>query len=427
MQRVLYSLLLYLAIPVILMRLLFRSLRAPNYLRRWAQRFGWFTPPPSFDPSLQTIWIHAVSVGETIAAAPMVRQLQRRHPQIQILLTSMTPTGSDRVVELFGETVLHSYIPYDLPGALNRFISRLNPTLLILMETELWPNTIHYCHKRGVNLLLANGRLSERSARGYGRFPALTKDMLEKIDCIAAQASSDATRFIALGARENRVSVTGSLKFNVESEALEDSETSLFESIKVSGRTVMIAASTRDKEEEKVLTAFEQCCEQDSELLLLLVPRHPERFGRVVKLCKERGFKTARRSQSKNLDQSTQILIGDSMGEMMNYYRLADIAFVGGSLVDTGCQNVLEPAALGIPVITGPSQYNFAAICSQLEQAGGLRTISDERELADFVIQLLRDPGLRQQMGARGKELIEANQNALPAVLEIIDRFVKTQ
>lgn len=424
MQRILYSFILYLAVPLIVIRLLLRSLKAPLYRRRIAERFAWFRPPQNFDSSRQTIWIHAVSVGETIAAIPLIREIQQRNPNAQIYVTTMTPTGSDRVKRLFGDSVFHSYLPYDLPGALSRFINRINPSLLLLMETELWPNTIHFCHKKGVKIVLVNARLSARSANAYARFPTMTRAMLGKIDCITAQTQADARRFIELGASEDRVVVTGSLKFSIEISKCELLSETVFKSITESGRTVVIAASTREGEEIKVLRAFRLCLQAHPTTVLLLIPRHPERFDKVASLCKEQGFVTARRSMQEPLEASVQVYLGDSMGEMFNYFSCADIAFVGGSLVDTGCQNVLEPAAMSLPVVVGPSQFNFATICAQLEQAGALKTVRNERELGEFLSELIDDRSRQEQMGLRGKQLVDANQDALPTLMAAIDKYL---
>lgn len=424
MHRFIYSVLFYLAVPIILLRLLYRSLRAPAYRRRIGERFALTALPAHFDNKRQTIWIHAVSVGETVAAAPLVHALHRRYPDAQILLTTMTPTGSERVRTLFADKVFHTYLPYDLPGVMRRFIRKVNPAILILMETELWPNLIFAAHASGVRLVLANARLSPKSAAGYQRFANATRAMLGKFDCIAAQADADAQRLFALGARATAVSVTGSLKFLVEIPPAKSAPDAVFDSVTGAGRPVLIAASTRDGEEVKVLAAFRRCLQAHPDLLLLLVPRHPERFERVAKQCEDAGLAVVRRSSNAAIMPATQVLLGDSMGEMLQYYRLATIAFVGGSLVDTGCQNVLEPAALGIPVITGPSQFNFATICAQLEQTGALHTVTDENQLAEFVSQLVGDVAQQQRMGDSGKALVLANQNALPALLQRIEALL---
>jgi len=348
----------------------------------------------------------------------LVKELQRLYPDAQIVMTTMTPTGSDRVRMLFGGSVMHVYIPYDLPGACNRFLDKYRPHLLILMETELWPNLVHSCHRRGVKLLLANGRLSGKSAAGYGRFATFTRSLLEKVDRIAAQAAPDAQRFIDLGANPEQVAVTGSLKFLVD--VSEKGKQAYFAAIEKTARPVLVAASTREGEEEKVLAAFKKCLAEIPSLLLVLIPRHPERFVKAGKLSEDEGLTTVRRSDGAVVEPNIQVVIGNSMGEMLDYYSVATIAFVGGSLVDTGCQNILEPAAMGIPILVGPSQYNFATICKQLEHAGGLKTVQNEMELAQGVSILIADERARQEMGERGKQLVRENQNALPALMKLV-------
>ncbi len=424
MHRVVYSVIFYLALPLILLRMLLRSLRAPAYRRRIGERFALQSPPSGFDRGRQTIWIHAVSVGETVASAPLVAELKRVYPTAQIVVTTMTPTGSDRVRALFGDTVSHCYIPYDLPGACNRFLDKYRPSLLILMETELWPNLVHACHRRGVRLLLANARLSEKSAAGYGRFAKFSRTLLENIDTIAAQATPDAERLVKLGASVSRVEVTGSLKFNIE--VAQKERQAYFAALAATSRPILVAASTRDGEEEKVLRAFEESLRSVPSLLLILIPRHPERFAKAYRLAGERGLKAVRRSDETKVNGDTQVVIGDSMGEMLDYYGIATIAFVGGSLVDTGCQNVLEPAALGVPILVGPSQYNFATICKQLEIAGALKTVQDESELAQTLTLLIADERAQLQMGESGKRLVEENQNALPALMKLIEPLIRT-
>jgi 3-deoxy-D-manno-octulosonic-acid transferase len=424
MHRYIYSVIFYLALPVILLRLMLRSFKAKAYRKRIAERFALQSLPQAFVTTKLTIWVHAVSVGETVASAPVVTELQRLYPDAQIVMTTMTPTGSDRVGLLFGDSVFHSYIPYDLPGANRRFLRKYQPSLLILMETELWPNLIHACHSSGVKILLANARLSEKSATGYRRFASFTRSILKNIDMVAAQAEPDARRFIELGVERDRIEVTGSLKFLVDVNFTESQ--SYFRSIAASDRPVLVAASTREGEDEKVLRAFKSCLETNASLLLILIPRHPERFAKIFSLSEQNGFRTVKRSDANPLDTNTQVVIGDSMGEMIDYYSTASIAFVGGSLVDTGCQNVLEPAALGIPILVGPSQFNFATICKQLEQAGALKTVSDEEALAEAVSVLLANENARMEMAESGRDLVKKNQNALPAVVRLIESLVQT-
>ncbi|MEX0618210.1 MAG: lipid IV(A) 3-deoxy-D-manno-octulosonic acid transferase [Pseudohongiellaceae bacterium] len=422
MNRTLYSITLYLAMPAILLRLLFRSLRAPAYRRRIAERFGYVSrsvvQAQSNGRGTTSIWLHCVSVGETLAAAPLVKRLRTQWPDSRLILTTMTPTGSERVIALFGTSVIHSYLPYDTPGAIKRFLRTLRPDLLIIMETELWPNTIHYCRRKGVKIALANGRLSPKSAASYQRIARMTADMLAKLDLVAVQAEADANRFIALGAHPDKIRITGSLKFDVSLDAPDERTIdSFFAHIAASDRPVLVAASTRDGEEEKVLAAFMACLASVNDLLLILVPRHPERFDRIATLCRHKGLELARRSHGDDVAANTQVVLGDSMGEMLDYLQVADIAFVGGSLVSTGCHNVLEPAALGVPVLVGPSQFNFATICDQLADAGALQTVADERELAEVILVLLHDRERAKAMGRAGRQLVERNRGSLDALV----------
>ena len=422
MIRHLYSLAMVLAIPLLYLRVLLRSLRAPAYRRRIGERFALGLPERGAGPDT-LIWVHAVSVGETNAAAPLINALLHQEGR-SVLVTTMTPTGSERVRTLYGDRVLHCYSPYDIPFLIDRFIAQLRPDLLILMETELWPNLLHGCHASGVRILLANARLSARSAARYQRFPRTTGSMLACIDCIAAQAEADAQRFIGLGALPERVHVSGSLKFNVARPEGRIELSPTLDSVKASGRPVIVAASTREREEAKVLHAFRRILTEKPDCLLLLVPRHPERFDEVARLCREEGFVLQRRSANGTLAPATQIMLGDSMGEMDRYYAIAMLAFVGGSLVNTGCQNVLEPATLGLPVLVGPSQYNFAAICAALEEAGALQTVADADALAAAILALLNEPERARRMGAAGKALVAANQQALPAHQRLIGELL---
>ncbi len=423
-MRLLYSILLTLALPVLVARLYIRSLKAPAYRRRIRERF-WPAPMPGLAERDNLIWIHAVSVGEVAAAEPLIRSLLAAAPGLKILLTTMTPTGSDRARALSGERLDHCYIPYDLPYLLAPFIRRLAPDLLLLMETELWPNLLHCCARQNVKIMLANARLSEKSANGYARLARMSKNMLRVIDCIAAQSADDGGRFERLGADSASVTVCGSLKFNVSITEVDNKTIQPLNSLKGSGRPVLMAASTREGEEEKVLSAFTRILQRIPDLVLLLVPRHPERFEEVAGMLKKREFHYALRSSNREFSKNRQVLLGDSMGEMSNYYDCATLAFVGVSLVNTGCQNVLEPAARGIAVLTGPSQFNFAAICRQLEQAGALITVSDESMLAECCIELLQDESRRLEMGAAGQALVASNQQALPRHLALVQALLQ--
>jgi len=413
MQRTIYSFLFHLALPLIWLRLLWRSRKAPAYRKRLGERFGRVRPPAELDPAKPLIWLHAVSVGETMAAAPLVAALRGEFPGLQFLITTMTPTGAEQVQRRFGASVIHHYAPYDAGWVVRRFLAAFRPRMLILMETELWPNTLREARRGGVPAVLANGRLAEKSWRSYSRFRSLARAMLGDLRLVCAQSEADAGRFRDLGAE--KVRVTGSLKFALHGEA-PPKPLAVIERWK-GGRGLIVAGSTREGEESKVLQAFESCLAEFPQTLLLIVPRHPERFEAVFALCAAAGFTTARRSDSASFAADTRIAIGDSMGEMMAYFASADVAFVGGSLVDTGCHNVLEPATLGLPVTIGPSRFNFAAVCALLEDAGALRCAGDSGELGGIWRELLADPALGGRMGAAGKAVVAANQQALELTL----------
>lgn len=421
LNRFTYNLLFTLVLPIIIVRLLWRSVKAPAYARRWAERFG-LAQLSAEQQALkgQWIWIHAVSVGESIAAAPLIRKLLLEHPAVPIVVTTMTPTGSERVQAMFPEQVCHVYAPYDHPIAVSNFLRRFQPRLLVIMETELWPNIVHYSKKSGAKVIVANARLSEKSARGYEKFLKLASPMLASIDCIAAQANNDAQRFIRLGVRPEKVPVTGSIKFEIDLQAQLHEQQSVMHALIEGERPVLMAASTREGEEEKVLTAFKRCLATIPDLLLVLVPRHPERFRAVAKLCQAQGLSLVTRSEGRNISPLNNVFLGDSMGEMLSYFSISDVAFIGGSLVDTGCHNVLEPAALGLPVIVGPSQFNFQTICEQLEEAGALITVKDDTALSQTVLCLFADASKREVMGEAGKRIIAENKGALQRTYDIV-------
>jgi 3-deoxy-D-manno-octulosonic-acid transferase len=422
MPRTLYSFLLSILIPGILLRLLLRSLANPSYRQRISERFALNKAGAATATDKEPlVMIHAVSVGEVMAVIPLVKELlKKRQP---VLVTTMTPTGSDTVRSQLGNCVQHCYLPYDLPGTMARFLNSVNPSLVVIVETELWPNLIHTSNELNIPVVLANARMSQKSAKGYARLHRLAMPMLRKIDHIAAQSDQDAQRLIGLGADPSKITITGSLKFNqLISDSIETRD-SFMQSVLDSARPVIIAASTRDGEEGKVLNAFKRVLLAFPSVLLILVPRHLERFDSVAELVKKNQLGLVRRTQFKLLETSHQVFLGDSMGEMMAYYSLAKIAFVGGSLVDTGCQNVLEPAAIGLPVIVGPSQFNFASICDQLEKAGGLQTVKDEEGLARAWLDLLEDPQAAKGMGRKGAQLVSENQLALPRLMEIINKI----
>ena len=421
MNRLLYTLLLHLALPLIALRLALRARKAPAYVRRIHERFALGLPP--MKPG--GIWVHAVSVGESIAAAPMIRALQANYPELPITVTCMTPTGSERIQALFGDSVQHCYLPYDLPWAAARFINRVQPRLAVVMETELWPNHIHQCAKRGIPVALANARLSERSARGYARFGKLTAPMLAELSLIAVQTQAEAERFLDLGARPECVEVTGSIKFDlkIDAELLQRAD-ALRQQWQATTRPIWIAASTHAGEDEIILAAHHQLLKSRPDALLILVPRHPERFNTVHELCISQGLTTRRRSTAEAVQTSDQVLLGDTMGELLFLYALADIAFVGGSLVANGGHNLLEPAALGKPVLSGPHLFNFLEIAAQLREAGALNEVENAGQLADKVAALLNEPSEMQRMSQAGLSVLKANQGALQRLLEGLQRLL---
>ncbi|MNM89977.1 3-deoxy-D-manno-octulosonic acid transferase [compost metagenome] len=372
------------------------------------------------------IWVHAVSVGESIAAAPMIKALQERYPQLPITVTCMTPTGSERIRALFGDSVQHCYLPYDLPWAAARFLDRARPKLAVIMETELWPNHIHQCAKRGIPVALANARLSERSARGYARLGGLTRPMLEEMSWFAVQTEAEAQRFRDLGARSECVEVTGSIKFDLTiNPELLSRAAALREQWQATQRPVWIAASTHAGEDEIILDAHRRVLTRYPQALLILVPRHPERFNGMYDLCRREGFATVRRSSGEAVTAQTSVLLGDTMGELLFLYALADIAFVGGSLVGNGGHNLLEPAALGKPVLSGPHLFNFLEIAAQLREVGALGEVSDAVGLAAAVEQLWDQPESAQRMADAGLGVLRANQGALKRLLDGLGRLIK--
>ncbi|MFW6750100.1 lipid IV(A) 3-deoxy-D-manno-octulosonic acid transferase [Pseudomonas glycinae] len=423
MNRTLYTALFYLGLPLVAIRLWLRSRKAPAYAKRIGERFSYGLP--TLQPG--GIWVHAVSVGESIAAAPMIRALLQRYPQLPITVTCMTPTGSERIHAMFANEprIQHCYLPYDLPCAAARFLDRVQPKLAVIMETELWPNHIHQCAKRGIPVALANGRLSERSAKGYGRFSKLTAPMLAEMSLFAVQTEAEAQRFRDLGARPETVEVTGSIKFDltIDPQLLKRAH-ELRGQWQALERPVWIAASTHEGEDEVVLNAHRRLLANHPDALLILVPRHPERFNSVFELCQREGFATVRRSTGASVDAQTSVLLGDTMGELLFLYALADSAFVGGSLVPNGGHNLLEPAALAKPVISGPHLFNFLDIAAQLRSAGALAEVDDAEGLATEVQRLFELPRDAQRMADAGLSVMRRNQGALQRLLDGLGRLI---
>lgn len=415
-----YTTLLYLVLPFALLRLLWRSLKAPDYRKRWKERFGLFAP---FDAN-DTLWIHAVSVGEVQAAVPLVKLLQDRYPEQAIVITTTTPTGSRRVKELFGDDLFHVYAPYDLPLIIERFIQRAKPRIMVLMETEIWPNLLATCKQHGIPSLLANARLSQRSATGYARLGGFARQTFGNISWVAAQTAADAERFVQLGVEPPRILVTGSIKFDARLPRSLNEQAEVIRRAWGHERPVWVAASTHEGEDEQVLQAHKQIQQQQPDALLVLVPRHPERFDSVATLCKKRGFKVVRRSDQTPCTPETSLFLGDSVGELPMFLAGADVAFMGGSLVKHGGHNMLEPAALGVPVVFGPHNFNFAAISKLLLEADAAAMVNHADELAVVVEAWLSDASERSRIGENGRRVVEQNRGALSKLVDLIDALL---
>ncbi len=418
LMRYLYTILFYFSLPILLLRLLWRAKKNPAYAKNWPQRFGYLNTQVR-----GCIWLHAVSVGESLAAVPLLKSLQKTYADIPILITTTTPTGADRIRAVFGNEIALSYFPYDLPGALKRFLDTCQPRLLILMETELWPNLLHYCGKRKVPVLLANARLSARSAQRYQRIASITRDMLQNITMAAVQTETEAARFVTLGLAPDRIEVTGSIKFDLEVPKDLNERGALLRAQWGTARPIWIAASTHEGEEEQILNALAIIRKSLPQVLLVLVPRHPSRFIRAAELCKQRGHTITLRSENKACDSVTSVFMGDSMGELLLLYAASDVAYVGGSLVKTGGHNPLEPAAIGLPILMGPHLFNFLAISEQLQLANAMVVIQTAEQLAEKVLELLQDKILSNQMGENGRKFVAQNRGALAKHLALIKKI----
>lgn len=427
MARLLYTVVFYLLLPLVLLRLLWRAYKAPAYAKRWQQRFGFFTAPGKGGAnSKPVICLHSVSVGETIAAAPLVKALQQQYPDFQLVVTTTTPTGSEQVLKLFGDSVFHVYLPYDLPDAIGRFLRKLKPRVFMVMETELWPNLLAACDNRDIPVFLLNGRMSERSARGYKKFSGLSLPMMQRLSRVLAQTTVDAERYLSLGVKPENCKVSGNIKFDLcLDQPLVDKAKALQQQWQNgTSRPVWVAASTHLGEDEQILAAFKQVLHKHPDCLLVLVPRHPERFKSVGELCSKQDFSLQKRSDDQEINTATQVLLGDSMGEVLAFYGACDIAFVGGSLVENGGHNMIEAAAWGKPIITGLSCFNFAEARNLLVAAQAMLEVANEAELAEQVITLLGDIALRESMSLAAAELASDNRGALDTMLLELKPFL---
>jgi len=411
MKRSVYTLLLHLAMPYAVVRLWWRGRREPGYRRHIGERFGRYADAPQ---SGSLLWLHAVSVGEVRGAVPLVRALRSAYPQHAVLLTCTTAAGRETAQQLLGEAVRVAYFPYDLPWVVARFLDHFRPRIALVMETEVWPNVLAACRARGVPVVLANARLSEKSARGYQRLGALARDAFGSFQAVCAQESESAARLRALGAGE--VTITGNLKFDAEPDGAKLAEGRALKA-SLGGRKVLLLASTRDGEEKMLLDALGTL---RADTLLVLVPRHPQRFDEVAALVAARGLALARRSRGEAPTPATALYLGDTMGEMALYYALADVAIIGGSFAPFGAQNLIEACALGVPVVIGPSSFNFPEVTRLACAEGAALQLRDAAEAASAASGLLADEARRAAMGEAGVRLCAAHRGATARHLEVI-------
>lgn len=419
-MRFLYSTLITLGTPFVLSYFAIRGLRDRDYLGRWNERFGFIAQ----DHPKGGILVHAASVGEFNAASPLIKALLKTYPDIPLTVTTLTPTGSERVIRELGDKVLHSYIPMDTPAAVRRFLKRLQPRLIIVMETEIWPNLYLQSQELGIPLLMANARLSERSVERFQRLPGFVTDVLQTVDWAGAQSKADADRLISCGVSSQRVDMTGNIKFDLTVPASLEERAEALRLDWGRQRPVLVAGSTHEADENIVIPAFVALLNTLPDALLILVPRHPERFTRATQLAKAAGLKTELRSQGETCSKQAQCFVIDSIGELMSYYACADLAFVAGSFGDQGGHNPLEPAALGKPVLLGPNMDNAKEIAAQLLDVSAARRVNSQAEFQSTATEILSDGILRDRMGQAGRELLENNKGALDLTLKAVEKLL---
>lgn len=414
-MRYLYNLLTYLLLIPFGCYWIARGLGNRTYLDRLGQRFGF-----GFPALERCIWVHAVSVGEVQAAVPLIRALMKRFPDRTLLITTVTPTGAARVHSLFGDTVCHCYIPFEFPHAVKAFFRQVNPEAALIMETEIWPNLYRACGVRNVPLILVSARISPMSVPGYRKLLPLIRETLSHGIIIAAQSEPDAERFLALGASPARTCVMGNIKFDVEPDPDVPDKGKAIRAELFGTRPVWIAASTHEGEEELVLDAHGALRRRHPDLLLVLVPRHPERFASVRELVEDRGFSVVSRTEGRPAGDAA-VFLGDTMGEVPMFFVASDVAFVAGSLVPIGGHNLLEPAGLGVPVVTGPHNFNAQDIADLFIELGACRQVADPDELVEVVDELLSNPDEAARLGRTGQQVLEQNRGALERLLVLLE------
>ena len=416
-MRTLYTWLLYAASPWILVRLWWRGRREPGYREAIAERFGYGT----LSPKAKLLWLHAVSVGEVRACAPLVRGLQREHPDHDVLVTCLTAAGRDTIMQVFGESVLRAYLPYDYPRAVRRFLEHYRPRLGVLVETEIWPNLMQACAASGVPVMLANARMSRKSVQSHQRLGRLSRPAFLSLAAVCAQGGADARRLSRLGAPN--VTVTGNLKFDIEPDPAKAEEGKSFRAA-LRHRKVLLFASTREGEEQQLLGELGA---QDDGVLMVLVPRHPRRFEEVAALAVRMGFTLARRSLGEAPHQGRRLYLGDTMGEMAFYYAMCDVAVIGGSFEPLGGQNLIEACAAGIPVVTGPHMFNFADVTRLAVEAGAAMQSGDTAAAVRSARELLEDPERCAHMGIAGKRLCAQHRGAAERHLAVCRGLLRAQ
>ena len=421
MLRLIYTAVFYLTLPLYFLRLIIRAVQNPDYLKRWEERLGYGSNFPTEGKTV--LWIHAVSVGEVNALIPLVRSLLETYSNSEILVTTSTPTGSKILLDKMGARVKHQYVPLDLPACLNVFLDRWNPKAFIVLETEIWPNILSVCKERKIFTALVNARLSEKSKDKYNIVKPIAAEALGNLDLLIAQYDSDAMRFKEIN-NSLKIEVCGNLKFDQQ---VPEEMQSISSSIRDSWsdgeqRPTLIAASTHETEEEFVLEAFLEILEEAKDALLIVVPRHPERFETVFEYIQNRDLSVARRSNKDEVTPDTQVLLGDTMGELNFLYSVSDVAFVGGSLVDHGGQNLLEPASLGLPLSSGKSLRNFQEIADELQESKALFLIEQQRELSDFFIDMISKPKKSARIGKASAKVFEKNRGVLIKINKTLNK-----
>ena len=421
-RRSLYTFLISAIVPLALLRLLWRSRKNAAFRQGFLERLGWVKR----ESQVPHLWLHAVSVGETIAISPLIKALQQDYPEHRLLISSTTITGAATVKRLFGDRVSACYFPYDVPIFIQRFLNTIQPEFIILMETEIWPNLLATSYQRQIPIILANARLSKRSTQRYLRFKPFIQETLSYFSGIATRSDSDAQRFKQLGADWQQIQVVGNLKFDLALSEKQIQEGLNFRKQWGENRLVWVAASTHEGEDEPLLAIHNHLIKQFKHLLLILVPRHPERFEQVFGLCQQMSAKVQRRSDQQHFNNNTEIILGDSMGEMLSWYSSADLVFMGGSFVNTGGHNPLEPAALAKPVLSGSFVFNFEDVFSQMEAVNATSICHNKEQLEQVLYDLFKDKNKRLKMGLSGHTFMEQNKGAKQRLLALIATQLKT-